>query len=95
MRLGQVVGNIWATQKPDTLKGKRLLIVQPKDFETLENAGDPLVAVDTVEAGRGTWVFYVLSREATIPLPNPFNPVDASIVGIVDRIDLADRQIAL
>ncbi|MCK5521483.1 MAG: EutN/CcmL family microcompartment protein [Candidatus Marinimicrobia bacterium] len=95
MRLGLVTGKVWATQKPETLKGKKFLVVQPKDFETLENSGDPLVAVDTVKAGIDTWVFYVMSREATIPLANSFNPIDASIIGIVDRIDLKDKMINL
>lgn len=51
--------------------------------------GDPLVAVDTVGAGAGETVFYISSREATIPLRPEMTPVDASIVGIVDRIDLS------
>ena len=95
MRFGRVTGRLWATQKPDSLRGKKLLIVQPVDMETLEDRGEALVAVDTVEAGVDTWVFYVLSREATLTLANAFNPVDAAIVGIVDRIDLRSGQFRL
>jgi ethanolamine utilization protein EutN len=47
-----------------------------------------MIAVDTVGAGQGETVFYITSREAVIPLPVEMAPVDASIVGIVDRIDL-------
>ncbi|MBI3766512.1 MAG: EutN/CcmL family microcompartment protein, partial [Ignavibacteriales bacterium] len=53
-----------------------------------ERVGDPIVAVDTVGAGQGETVFYITAREATIPLPVEMAPVDASIVGIVDRIDV-------
>jgi len=95
VRFGRVTGRLWATQKPDSLRGKKLLIVQPVDMETLEDRGEALVAVDTVEAGVDTWVFYVLSREATLTLANAFNPVDAAIVGIVDRIDLRSGQFRL
>jgi ethanolamine utilization protein EutN len=45
------------------------------------------VAVDTVGAGVGETVMYITAREAVIPLPVDMAPVDASIVGIIDRID--------
>jgi ethanolamine utilization protein EutN len=93
MRMAKVIGQVWATQKVSTLIGKKLLLLQPYDFESQKAFGDELVAVDTVQAGIGDTVFFVLSREATLPLPEPFNPVDATIVGILDRLDLADRQI--
>ena len=56
--------------------------------EPREKAGQPIIAVDTVGAGPGETVFYITAREAVIPLPIEMAPVDASIVGIVDRIDL-------
>ena len=93
MRMAKVIGQVWATQKAPTLTGKKLLLLQPYDFESQKAFGDELVAVDTVQAGVGDAVFFVLSREATIPLPEPFNPVDATIVGILDRVDLADQMI--
>jgi ethanolamine utilization protein EutN len=40
-----------------------------------------------VGAGVGETVMYITAREATIPLPVEMAPVDASIVGIIDRID--------
>lgn len=93
MRMAKVTGSVWATQKIPSLAGKKLMILQPLDFETQEASGDEVIAVDTVQAGIGDTVFFVLSREATIPLPEPFNPVDATIIGIIDRIDLKLKQI--
>ena len=87
MRLGKVIGKIWATQKITGLKGKKLLIVRPLADESLEPAGRDIIAVDTVRAGSGDLVFWVSSREAGVPLPNPFNPVDATIVGIIDHFN--------
>jgi ethanolamine utilization protein EutN len=87
MFFGKVIGTIWATRKDENMKSFKLQIVQPLNAKR-EKAGTPLVAVDTVGAGPGETVFYITSREAVIPLPVELVPVDASIVGIVDRIDL-------
>jgi ethanolamine utilization protein EutN len=70
------------------MKGFKLQVIQPLNAKR-EQAGAPIIAVDTVGAGQGETVFYITSREAVIPLPVEMAPVDASIVGIVDRIDLA------
>jgi microcompartment protein CcmK/EutM len=37
--------------------------------------------------GTGEIVFFVSSKEAAIPMPDPLTPIDAAIVGIVDHID--------
>ena len=86
MFFAKVIGTIWATRKDENLKGFKLQFIQPMNA-LREPAGDPFVAVDTVGAGPGETVFYITAREAVIPLPVPMAPVDASIVGIVDRID--------
>jgi len=87
MFLGKVIGTIWATRKDENLQNFKLQFVQPMNARS-EHIGDPIVAVDTVGAGPGEIVFYITAREATIPLPVEMAPVDASIVGIVDRIDV-------
>jgi ethanolamine utilization protein EutN len=83
----KVIGTLWATQKDESMKSFKLQVIQPLDAKR-QNAGTPIIAVDTVGAGQGETVFYITSREAVIPLPVEMAPVDASIVGIVDRIDL-------
>ena len=87
MFFGKVIGTIWATRKDENLVGSTLQLVQPLTAYR-ESAGDPIVAVDTVGAGQGETVLYITAREATIPLRVEMAPVDASIIGIVDRIDL-------
>jgi ethanolamine utilization protein EutN len=86
----KVIGTVWATRKDENLRQFKLQFIQPLNAQR-EIAGDPIVAVDTVGAGPGETVIYITAREATIPLPVEIAPVDASIVGIVDRIDLDDR----
>lgn len=86
MFFGKVIGTIWATRKIQSLENLTLQIVQPVD-SARSPQGAPVIAVDTIGAGTGEVICYITSREATIPLPEPFAPVDAAIVGIVDRID--------
>ena len=88
MHLARVIGTVWATQKVETLSGYRMLIVQPLTHG-LEAVGRSLVAVDTVSAAPGQLVYIVRAREASKALEERFNPVDASIVGIVDEIRIA------
>ena len=90
MNLGRVTGRVWATRKEDSLTGHRMLFVQPKSFSGKETGG-LIVALDTVDAGIGDTVMYVSSTEATIPFKPALTPTDATIVGIVDRVDHRDR----
>ena len=87
MYFARVIGTVWATRKDENLHGFKLQFIQPLNRKR-ENVGDPIVAVDTVGAGPGETVLYITAREAVIPLPVEMAPVDATIVGIVDRIDL-------
>jgi len=89
MYFGKVIGNVWATKKYETMFSLKMMIVQPISAE-LKNLGEPIIAVDTVGAGPGEIVIYITASEAVIPLPVDFAPVDASIVGIVDTINLAN-----
>ncbi|MBI3005859.1 MAG: EutN/CcmL family microcompartment protein [Ignavibacteriales bacterium] len=87
MFFAHVIGTIWATRKDENLKSFKLQLLQPITAKR-EKAGPPIIAVDTVGAGPGETVYYITAREAVIPLPVRMAPVDASIVGIVDRIDI-------
>ena len=88
MFLGKVIGNVWATRKYEALQNFKLLFVQPINGEGIE-LGEPIIAVDTVGAGTGETIFYITASEAVIPLPVDMAPVDVSIVGIVDTINLS------
>ena len=89
MYLGKVIGTVVAERKSAGLEGAKLLLVQPLD-EDREPTGDKEVAVDTVRAGPGDFVFLVGSREAALALDPFFVPVDAAIVGIVDDLQRTD-----
>lgn len=93
MNFAKVVGNIWATQKDPSLTGIRMLMIQPMKAD-LTPIGKKLIACDTVSAGPGDLVYYVTSNEAVFPIQPDFAPVDCSIVGLVDRVDLPELKAA-
>ena len=86
MYLGRVIGTVVATRRYRDLDGYRFLVVQPLTHD-LKPKGTAVVAVDAVQAGPGELVYLVSSREASQALEQPFVPVDAAIVGIVDILD--------
>lgn len=89
MDLARVVGNVVCTVKNDTLRGTKLMLVQPLDLHGKPH-GKPLVAIDAVGAGTGETVFYVTGREASFAFLPDIVPADVSIVGIVDSVSLRD-----
>jgi len=88
MQLARVIGTCVATAKVESLVGQRLLVLQPLDFE-LQDKGRASIAVDTVRADQGQVVWFVRSREAANSLPDPFNPADCAVVGILDELDMS------
>ena len=89
MRLARVVGTVVATRKARKLEGAKLLLTQPVD-RSGQPVGVSQLAVDAVGAGVGELVLLVLEgRAAGAALGRRAAPVDAAIVGIVDRTGLA------
>ncbi len=91
MILGRVVGNVVATIKNPPLEGKRLLIVQPIDGHG-QDKGRALVALDSVGAGAGETVYWCRGREASFPFLPAEVPTEATIVGIVDTVNIPKSQ---
>ncbi len=87
MDLGRVIGTVVATQKDPSLEGVQLCVVQPVDRD-LRAAGKPLVASEASRSRAvGDLVFFVTSGDAVYSHPDGrAMPVDAAIVGQVDRI---------
>lgn len=87
MNLAKVIGTIWSTQKDPMLNGLKMQVIQPYDSKK-NKIGGPIIAVDSVGAGAGEVVFYVTSSEAVIPLENKPALTDATIIGIVDKVEV-------
>ncbi|MDP8236729.1 MAG: EutN/CcmL family microcompartment protein [Candidatus Erginobacter occultus] len=91
MNLGRVIGTVISSRKVESLDGVKLLIVQPLD-ENLKDSGGPVVACDSQQAGPGQVVTFIGGREASLPLPNPFNPSDATVTSIVDEVSVGNSK---
>ena len=90
MLLGKVIGTVVASEFYEGLQGVKFLIVQPLD-KNRQPKGKPVVACDaTAMAGPGELIYYEGGREAAMALPVTFVPVDHSVIGIVDGVDVQE-----
>jgi ethanolamine utilization protein EutN len=88
VQIARVVGTVVSTQKHAKFEGAKLLLVQPLNLDDTPR-GAALLAVDSVGAGVRERVLIVLEgRAAGEALAKRAAPVDAAIVGIIDRVDL-------
>lgn len=87
MIIGKVVGHLWATRKNEDLNGLKLLVVRQMD-EKKDHFNKIIVAADTIGAGKGDIVLMVRSGSARYALHRPDAPVDTTIVGIIDEIEM-------
>ena len=92
MQIAQVVGTVVATQKHRKLEGAKLLLVQLQTPDGTPR-GPVLLAIDSVGAGIGERVLVVIEGKAAgDALGKKAAPVDAAIIGIVDRLDAEEAS---
>jgi ethanolamine utilization protein EutN len=88
MLIARVVGEIVATQKHASHEGCKLLLVQPLNLDGSDR-GDAVVAVDSVDAGKGDRVLLVTEGfSAMTSVGRPQSPIDMAVIGFIDHIDL-------
>jgi ethanolamine utilization protein EutN len=87
MLLGRIIGNVVCTMKDPALIGQKLLIVQPLDREGRDK-GRPIVALDAVGAGAGETIYWCRGKEASFPFLPSELPAEATVVGIVDSVNI-------
>lgn len=83
MKAARVVGRVFCTRQYETLKGLKLLLIQPMDWETKEDRGGPVVAADACGSGSSEFVYWVAAREAAVAFPD-VPPIDAAVIGIIE-----------
>ena len=91
MLLGRVIGTVVSTSKEQELSGLKLLLVRGADVEG-KPTGSIVVAIDAVGAGLGEVVLYASGSSARQTKVTKDRPVDATIMAIVDSIELEGRQ---
>jgi ethanolamine utilization protein EutN len=98
MFVAKVTGSVIATQKVASMTGHKLLIVEPLRVDPhtrdqLVGTGRSFVVVDTVGAGQGEMVLIVQGSSARLTPETEKLPVDATIIGIVDTVNVDNRII--
>lgn len=88
MLIGKVVGELVSTQKHESHRGRKALLVQPLNLDG-SNRGEALIAFDAVDAGIGDLVLVVTEGfSAMTAVGRPQSPIDMAVIGFIDQIDL-------
>jgi len=87
MQLGVVCGTLVASRKDERLEGIGLLVIQPIKADGTP-MGKALIATDSIGVGPGERIFWVKSKEAANPFPSADVPTDATIIGVVDLVNV-------
>jgi ethanolamine utilization protein EutN len=96
MFIAKVTGSVVATAKVASMVGHKLLTVEPLRVDPqdkLIGTGRTFVCVDTVGAGEGEMVLIVQGSSARLTPETEKLPVDATIIGIVDTVNVASKTI--
>jgi ethanolamine utilization protein EutN len=89
MLIARVIGEVVATQKHASHKGRKALLVQPLNLDGT-NRGDAVIALDSVDAGAGDRVLLATEGfSAMTSVGRPQSPIDMAVIGFVDNIDLS------
>ena len=93
MYAAKIIGTVVCTAKDEKLNGRKLLVVQPVNLLTLKDDGKPAVAIDSVGAGFNEIVLVVGGSSARQTAVTNNTPVDATIMAIVDFIDIKGEKV--
>lgn len=91
MILGRVQGEVVATRKHPSHERRKILVVQPIHPDGSDR-GEVILALDGVDAGVGDRVLVVQEGYAAMAAVNrPNSPIDMSIVGVIDTIEVHEE----
>ena len=91
MMIGKVVGTVIATRKEDELQGLKFLVVRGVDLDG-KPTSSLVVAADAIGAGIGEVVLYASGSSARQTKVTRDRPVDATIMAIVDEIEVGGKM---
>ena len=93
MFVAKVTGAVVATQKVESMVGRKLMVVEPYRLDPTErrslvSTGRTFIAVDTVGAGEGEYVLITQGSSARLTPETKNLPIDCVIIGIVDTVNI-------
>lgn len=92
MILGRVVGTVVSTSKDEGLDGLKLLVVQHVKADLTEQNAYT-IAADGIGAGFGEYVLVVTGSSARLGTRVKNRPLDASILAIIDQIEVEGKSV--
>jgi len=98
MFIARVTGSVVATQKAASMRGHKLLVVEPyrleeKQRKGLITTGRTFIAVDTLGAGQGDFVLVSQGSSARLIPETEQLPIDAVVIGIVDSVHIEKTSV--
>lgn len=88
MLLGKIIGTATSSVKHASLHGWKLLLVQPLLADRATADGEPVLAIDTLGAGRGMNVIITSDGKFTSELVGTkATPIRWSVIGIAEPND--------
>ncbi|MEM7557597.1 MAG: EutN/CcmL family microcompartment protein [Planctomycetota bacterium] len=98
MFVAKVTGSIVSTEKVETMRGHKLLVVEPfrlkaEGRDQLETTGRTFVAVDMLGAGVDDFVLISQGSSARFTPETQKLPIDCVIIGIVDSVNIEKLQV--
>ena len=92
MKLGRIVGTVVSSTKDEKIDGLKLYVVRDLSIEMADKASF-VIAADSVGAGVGEVVLYASGSSARQTKATEGRPVDATVMAIVDQIDVENRLV--
>ena len=90
MLIGRVIGDVVATQKDASHRGRKILVVQPLQLDGSDR-GEPVLALDAVDAGVGDRVLLATEGfSAMTAVGRPHSPIDMAVIGVIDAVELSE-----
>jgi ethanolamine utilization protein EutN len=87
--IGKVIGNVVATRKHPSHEGQKILYVQVLNLDGSAR-GNPVLAVDAVDAGIGDRVLLTQDGWAAMSaVGQKLAPIDMAVIGVIDQVELA------
>jgi ethanolamine utilization protein EutN len=98
MYLAEVIGQVVATKKDESMTGRKLLLLRPRLIDEanptqFRNGPNTIVAVDAIGAGEGDLVMFCQGSSARQAGGLRSIPVDAAVVAIVDSVDVLGKKV--
>jgi ethanolamine utilization protein EutN len=92
MKLGRIVGTVVSSTKDEKIDGLKLYVVRDLSIE-MKDKPSFVVAADAVGAGVGEVVLYASGSSARQTKATDGRPVDATVMAIVDQIDVNNELV--